>query len=144
MQIIRATQVREHSRAPRSATTTPATRPPIPTHVHQDRTLRLKIINGCGMTCTFCHNEGTAVVADNVRRTNGFLAAGASGRVSVYLATNGVQFLPATVSPDAAFAETLLALSNALQLNELHLTGGEPTLHPQLSEIVRVGADTRG
>ncbi len=116
-------------------------RPPVPMHVHQDRTLRVKIIDGCGMTCTFCHNEGTPVVADNLRRTAGFAAEGSSGRTSIYLATNGARFLPATVLPDAAFTATLLGLRDALHLNELHLTGGEPTLHPHLSEIVRIGTE---
>lgn len=141
MHTTRATPIQEHSRAPRSVMTTPAARPRIPTHVHQDHTLRLKVIDGCGMTCTFCHNEGTPVVADNARRPSDFVTAGASGRVSIYLATNGARFLPATVSPDAAFAQTLATLRDVLQLNELHLTGGEPTLHPQLSEIVRIGTD---
>ncbi|RFU43600.1 radical SAM protein [Actinomadura logoneensis] len=112
---------------------------PVTTYVHTDRTLRAKIIDGCGMTCTFCHNEGTPVVADNLRTANGYAAQGASGRVSIYLGTNGARFLPATVVPDAYFASTLTLLRDALDLNELHLTGGEPTLHPQLAQIVQIG-----
>lgn len=104
-----------------------------PVYVHQDRTLRVKIIDACGMTCTFCHNEGTPVATDRGRDT--------SARVSIYRATNGVNFQPATVFADAAFADALHALRDALDLDELHLTGGEPTLHPQLPDIVRLGTD---
>jgi molybdenum cofactor biosynthesis enzyme MoaA len=122
-----------------SALDKPDVRPTVPTYVHTDRTLRVKIIDGCGMTCTFCHNEGTPVVADNVRAESDYVSGGRSGRVSIYLATNGARFLPATVVPDAEFGSTLALLCDALRLNELHLTGGEPTLHPRLVEIVRVG-----
>jgi len=118
------------------------TRASVPTHVHTDRTLRVKIIDGCGMTCTFCHNEGTPVVADNRGTGGNYVAQGSSGRVSIYLATNGTQFLPATVAPDTEFASTLALLRDALDLNELHLTGGEPSLHPRLAEIVQVGVQT--
>lgn len=115
------------------------TEPAIPTVVHSDRTLRLKVIDSCGLTCTFCHNEGTPVVTDNARADGNYFSGGASGRVSIYLATNGAAFLPSAVIPDAEFASTLAVLRDALQLNELHLTGGEPTLHPRLGEIVRAG-----
>jgi len=37
--------------------TAAATRLAVPTFVHRDRTLRVKVIDGCGMTCTFCHNS---------------------------------------------------------------------------------------
>ncbi|MGZ0146824.1 radical SAM protein [Kribbella sp. WER1] len=105
-----------------------------------DRTLRLKVIDACGMTCTFCHNEGTPVLADNLGKAPGEMtAAGRSGRVSIYLGTNGAKFLPATVAPDASLASTLDTLRNALHVDELHLTGGEPTLHPKLSEVVALG-----
>ncbi len=114
-------------------------RPPVPTSVFLNRTLRVKIIDSCGMNCTFCHNEGTPVVSDNSRAASRFVSRGASGRVSIYVGTNGARFLPASVAPDAEFASTLRALRDALDLDELHLTGGEPTLHPRLAEIVQVG-----
>ena len=40
----------------------------LPTHIETDATLRVKILDACGMTCTFCHNEGTPVVVDNRNR----------------------------------------------------------------------------
>lgn len=62
----------------------------IPVHVEKDKTVRLKVHDPCGLTCNFCHNEGTPVVVDNRRRPLGdFTTAGPSGRVSIYAATNG-------------------------------------------------------
>ncbi len=37
--------------------------------VVRDRTIRVKVIDECGLACTFCHNEGTPVTADNRGRT---------------------------------------------------------------------------
>ncbi len=107
-----------------------------PVYLGIDRTLRVKVIDACGMTCTFCHNEGTPVVADNLGLGR-FTDAGRSGRVSIYLSSNSARFLPATVMPDEEFAVALTQLRGALGADELHLTGGEPTLHPRLPEIIR-------
>ncbi|OLB80017.1 MAG: molybdenum cofactor biosynthesis enzyme [Actinobacteria bacterium 13_2_20CM_2_71_6] len=110
----------------------------IPTFVQTDRTLRVKIIDACGMTCLFCHNEGTPVVADNRRGASlGYRDRGPSGRVSIYLGTNGAGFLPRTVAPEETFTSVVVALRDALAVTEVHLTGGEPTLHPQVAQIVR-------
>lgn len=112
----------------------------LPLHVTVDHTLRIKIIDACGLTCTFCHNEGTPVVADNVRNTVGsFVPSGRSGRVSIYAATNGATFLPGPVSPTEAFGLALVQVRDALDFRELHLTGGEPTLHPSLSHLISIG-----
>ena len=111
----------------------------IPLYVRKDHTLRVKIIDACGMTCTFCHNEGTPVTSDNIGRKIGeWTGAGRSGRVSIYLATNGARFLPSAITPDAEFQRALILLHESLNVHELHLTGGEPTLHPQLPKIVQV------
>ncbi|MGW8557196.1 radical SAM protein [Streptomyces tubercidicus] len=109
----------------------------LPVRVTMDRTIRVKIIDSCGMTCTFCHNEGTPVSADNhANHTGEFGAAGRSGRVSIYLATNGARFTSAPVFPDDSFRSALTQLRDVLDFNEVHLTGGEPTLHPRLPQIV--------
>lgn len=109
----------------------------VPITVTTDRTLRVKVIDSCGMTCTFCHNEGTPVSADNHAHAAGaFAGSGRSGRVSIYLATNGANFLSAPVLPDESFRHALEQLRDALGFDEVHLTGGEPTLHPRLPEIV--------
>ena len=112
----------------------------IPVHVRRDRTLWAKVIDACGLTCTFCHNEGTPVRADQrgVQRGLAYRAAGSSGRVSLYVPTNGVRFLPAAMCPDANFSVALGRVGRALGLDELHLTGGEPTLHNQLPDLIRV------
>ncbi|WP_304452101.1 radical SAM protein [Nocardiopsis sp. YSL2] len=110
---------------------------PLPTHISTDTTLRVKILDACGMTCTFCHNEGTPVVVDNRHRGPGsFLTAGSSGRMSIYAATNGSSFLPSTIPPDENFSHALDRLRESMGFTELHLTGGEPTLHPRLPELI--------
>ncbi|MER7793017.1 radical SAM protein [Streptomyces sp. NPDC097640] len=109
----------------------------VPVRVTMDGTLRVKVIDACGMTCTFCHNEGTPVAADNHAQYAGeFGAAGRSGHISIYLATNGARFVAAPVFPDDTFRAALRGLRDALGFEEVHLTGGEPTLHPELAAIV--------
>lgn len=98
----------------------------VPTRVDVDRTLRVKILDSCGMTCTFCHNEGTPVTA-----------ASRSGRVSIYADTNGARFLAARMPDDDSFTHALTVLREALDFTEVHLTGGEPTLHPRLAGLTR-------
>lgn len=114
----------------------------IPVHVDKDTTLRAKIHDPCGLACTFCHNEGTPVVVDNRLWSLGdFTTAGPSGRVSIYAATNGAAFLPAAIPDDEEFGHTLAALRDALDLTEVHLTGGEPTLHPAVARLTRIAVD---
>jgi GTP 3',8-cyclase len=99
--------------------------------------VRLKVIDACGLTCTFCHNEGTPVVADNLSlKADQFRAVGRSHRVSIYVGRNGARFLPATVEPDDELIRALTIVRDALDADELHLTGGEPTLHPRLAQII--------
>jgi molybdenum cofactor biosynthesis enzyme MoaA len=109
------------------------------THVEKDTTLRIKILDACGMTCTFCHNEGTPVGVDNRNRQVGdFTATGPTGRVSIYAASNGAPFLPAPIPADDEFGRVLAELRDALQLTEVHLTGGEPTLHPAVASLTKI------
>src|SRR5699024_8375301 len=111
----------------------------LPTYIDTDITLRVKILDACGMTCTFCHKQGTPSVVDNPNRSPmPFLASGNSGRTSIYVATNGATFLPATIPPDEDFAHALQKLREYMGFTELHLTGGEPTLHPHLPDLVRL------
>ncbi|AIA03980.1 radical SAM protein [Streptomyces noursei] len=110
----------------------------LPVSVVPDRTVRVKIIDACGLACGFCHNEGTPVATDNTgRRPDEFTGSpGKTGRVSIYLRTNGADFLPARIEPDADFALALAAMRGAIETNEVHFTGGEPTLHPKLPDLV--------
>ncbi|MFE2929337.1 radical SAM protein [Streptomyces sp. NPDC059278] len=114
--------------------------PNLPVEVRPDRTLRVKIIDACGLACSFCHNEGTPVTADNMHRpADQFTgSSGRSGRVSIYLRTNGADFLPARIDADADFALALAAVRGALPTSEVHLTGGEPTLHPDLPGLIAI------
>ncbi|MBO8195595.1 radical SAM protein [Streptomyces oryzae] len=115
----------------------------VPVYVSQDRTLRVKVIDACGMTCTFCHNEGTPVSADNPNRApdGQFIMTGPSGRTSIYLSTNGARFVCAPVRPDESFRAALTQLQEALDFNEVHFTGGEPTLHPSLPQLVALAKE---
>ncbi|HIA91690.1 TPA: radical SAM protein [Candidatus Saccharibacteria bacterium] len=115
----------------------------IPTEVTRDLSLRAKIIDSCGLTCTFCHNEGTPVAIDN---PSGVIAirgiGGKSSRSSVFSATNMVNFLPGRMeATDPDFIRALSSLRGELGLNELHLTGGEPTLHPSISNLVHAARE---
>lgn len=98
----------------------------LPRTVLPDRTLRVKILDHCGLACTFCHNEGTPVAADSPDRSG----AVTSGRVSIYAHTNGVTFQPARIEPGPDFALALTAVRGTVATDEAHFTGGEPTLHP--------------
>jgi cyclic pyranopterin phosphate synthase len=115
-----------------------ACRKEIPTYISKDRTLRIKILDSCGMTCTFCHNEGTPVAVDNMHNhSSNWETQGRSGRTSIYASTNGVSFRPTLIMPDENFLLTLEKLQEKFNFEEVHLTGGEPTLHPRLPELVR-------
>lgn len=114
----------------------------IPVTVGLDTAIRPKILDNCGMSCTFCHNEGTPV-ASSRQRGDVVLPSPTykGGRVSVFEQTNGVNFLPGVMQPDEAFAKSLNAVREALGNNELHLTGGEPTLHRNLPAVIRMASE---
>ncbi|HKR81601.1 MAG TPA: radical SAM protein [Candidatus Saccharimonadales bacterium] len=109
--------------------------------VNMDTSLRPKVLDACGMTCVFCHNEGTPVASDNKNRIIFLGSVGISGRVSVFSEANGVDFLPGKMMPDENFKSSLAVLKEGLGLNEMHMTGGEPTLHPELPQLISVAAD---
>lgn len=99
-----------------------------PMNVTEDRSLRVKATDICGLTCTFCHNEGTPV--NDAQRD--------SGRVSVFQIDNGVSFHPGVVMPDGDFLDALLSLKEKLGINEIHMTGGEPTMHPKFFNLTKL------
>lgn len=86
-----------------------------------DETLRIKVLDRCGMTCSFCHNEGTPVM-----NPTGLQAS----RVSIYSESNNIPFIPADIShaDEGSFRDALHALKDAGVAREVHWTGGEPTL----------------
>lgn len=125
----------------------------VPTFVEKDKSLRVKVGDACGLTCTFCHNEGVPVTSDNrnllINPTSlwkkeeavSWKDGGRSGRRSIYSRTNGVNFLSDLVEPDDEFIAALSKIREVFGTTEIHLTGGEPTLHPRVAEIVRIATE---
>jgi GTP 3',8-cyclase len=109
----------------------------VPVTVGFDTCVRAKVLDRCGMACTFCHNEGTPVAGaysgDLLLPNPRYMG----DRVSVFQQTNNVDFLPGIMRPDTKFADAVSLLGSVLHSTELHLTGGEPTLHPELPAIIR-------
>lgn len=111
----------------------------IPVIVGVDQSIRPKVLDTCGMSCTFCHNEGTPVAAAKVSLgIPNFRYKG--GRVSVFEKMNGVDFLPGLMLPDREFEFAIGGIKAALGSSEMHLTGGEPTLHPTLPGLIEIAA----
>lgn len=110
----------------------------IPVSIGLDETARLKITDSCGMACVFCHNEGTPVAAAYHGDISSPNFSYMGGRVSVFEHSNGVNFIPGTMLPDQEFDNALDTLASSLGTRELHLTGGEPTLHQSLPELIRM------
>ncbi|MBL8159953.1 radical SAM protein [Candidatus Saccharibacteria bacterium] len=114
----------------------------LPIDVVADRPLRIKVNDVCGNACHFCHNEGTAV-AGSGRGINAL-------RRSVYIRADGPSgasdkartLVPAIVRPDAEYARTITWLRDHCRTTEAHLTGDEPTLHPELPALVEMTAQT--
>jgi cyclic pyranopterin phosphate synthase len=111
----------------------------IPVTVGQDNSLRPKILDSCGMTCVFCHNEGTPVASAYSGNAHLPNSAYKGGRVSVFQHRNNVNFLPGVMQPGYAFEQVLGLMTESIGSNELHLTGGEPTLHRGLPELIASG-----
>jgi molybdenum cofactor biosynthesis enzyme MoaA len=107
----------------------------IPVHISEDNSLRPKILDACGMTCVFCHNEGTPVVTEELQKKK---LKPSLGRVSIYAGTNGVNFLPGRMRPNEDLLNAMSQLKMRVDVGEIHLTGGEPTLHPELPEIIEL------
>lgn len=112
----------------------------VPVTITADTSLRPKVIDSCGMTCKFCHNEGTPVASDNRGRVD-FLGTGISGRVSIFTEKNGVDFLPGVMLPNRKFIEALALMRDSLGLDEIHLSGGEPTLNNDLPQLMRLASN---
>lgn len=114
----------------------------VPVSIGIDTSLRPKVVDSCGMSCTFCHNEGTPVAA---ARRNGDIFIPdiryKGGRVSIFESTNGVDFLPGTMYPGDGFEEALGQIRASIGSSDLHLTGGEPTLHPRIADLVRTSVE---
>ncbi|WP_423226603.1 radical SAM protein [Candidatus Amarolinea aalborgensis] len=73
------------------------------------RTLRLKVTDRCAWNCWFCHNEGSG--ERNPQEVG-------------------------DVEWNEELAKVLTTLKKDLSINEIHLTGGEPTAHPALPMLI--------
>lgn len=113
----------------------------IPVVVGIDTSLRPKILDACGMSCVFCHNEGTPVAAAHSGTVDLPNPRYKGGRVSVFESLNNVNFLPGRMQPGEQLGTVLGMFKDALGVDELHLTGGEPSLHPDVADVVRTGVE---
>lgn len=95
--------------------------------LEQDNSIRLKVNNDCQWTCTFCHNEGTELPK----------TSNATYRVYTLLDLN-VLALPhvENMLSDEGTLDKITDLRK-IGINEVHLTGGEPTLYPKLADMTR-------
>lgn len=91
----------------------------------QDNSIRLKVTNDCQWTCNFCHNEGTE------------LPENANNRVSTLLDLS-VLSLPhvENMSSNESALDKIVDLRK-IGIDEVHFTGGEPTLHPKLANATK-------
>lgn len=90
-----------------------------------DDAIRIKVINDCQWSCSFCHNEGTELPTNH------------SSRVSVFL-DEKVNLLPNV--EEMPYTPEIMEQLYTLRyqgITEVHLTGGEPTLYRQLPSVVR-------
>ena len=72
--------------------------------------IRLKVTDRCHWNCWWCHNEGTGARNPN---------------------------LIGDILWDDSTRTAIEKIANFLNLTEVHLTGGEPTLHPQLTSLIK-------
>ncbi|MEV6024097.1 radical SAM protein [Streptomyces sp. NPDC052036] len=87
----------------------------------------MKIIDACGLACSFCHNEGTP------RRCAGPL------RMRLHLPPHQRRRLPA--GPDRRRRRLRPGPRRRARQpadEEVHFTGGEPTLHPNLPHLIAI------
>lgn len=89
-----------------------------------DRSVRLKVTNDCQWSCDFCHNEGTEVPSNQQKR------------VSTFLDPATRLMAPVTSIVVGNDSISRIARLKTVGINEVHLTGGEPTLHPELPALV--------
>ncbi|MDP4007397.1 MAG: radical SAM protein [bacterium] len=81
--------------------------------------LRVLVTPICQLRCTFCHNEGQPG-EQNTWKGNSLIAL----RRVTYFSSDKVD-------------EVLLPIKRALGVSRVHLSGGEPTLHPDIVGVVK-------
>lgn len=73
--------------------------------------VRINITDKCPWNCWWCHNEGTGNRQNNIIKDVDFF--------------------------NDEFFKEFLNITNDLHINEIHLTGGEPSLHPDIDLIIK-------
>lgn len=96
------------------------------TELVTDNSVRIKVTNDCQWTCNFCHNEGTELPT----------SLNAANRVSVFLDPNINGLPPVGDIPVNSSTLDKLRSLKGIGIDEVHLTGGEPTLHPDLPQLI--------
>lgn len=99
----------------------------------RDTSVRIKSTDRCGLTCVFCHNEGTPVANQQDKATK--------VRVSIYESSNGCTFQPGTISADESFIAAITSLRQQFHINEIHWTGGEPMLNKDIVKLSKIATD---
>lgn len=89
-----------------------------------NNSIRAKITDKCGLSCGFCHNEGTLV-----RRAD-------SNRVSIFSKRNHCRLYPGEMSVDDNFLSLFKQAKYRLDVEDVHLTGGEPSLNMHVEDII--------
>ncbi|MEJ9131164.1 radical SAM protein, partial [Bacillus thuringiensis] len=74
------------------------------------KSIRIKITDRCHWNCWWCHNEGTGARNPKI--------------------TKDIEF-------KGEFSEKFLNLCNSLEINEVHITGGEPTTYNGLVDSIK-------
>lgn len=91
--------------------------------IHLDRAVRFKVTDTCRFACTYCHNEGTSVSANN----------------QLALLRNSFEssnFYSRDAEPSAELREVLGFFARECGMQEVHITGGQPDRNPHLPRIV--------
>lgn len=97
----------------------------IPVQIELDLNLRIKVVDECGHACKFCHNEGTRVNPKQIEY-----------RSSVFLPKSG-GFEADRIVVDENFIKEVVRIKEYFGVEDIHLTGGEPTQNTYLVEIIR-------
>lgn len=99
-----------------------------------DRALRLKVTNTCSLTCSFCHNEGTEPPS-NTQRTSTLLDVSLLTYLPPVESVNVPDIEDAAPPCKHPFLRQLECYRK-LGFNQIHLTGGEPSSHPNLARLI--------
>lgn len=100
-----------------------------------DRSLRIKVTNACQFSCKFCHNEGTELPPSGPTRTSTlFDPLFPSCPPIENITVPDIEEIAASLKETSFFEQ--FDTYKRLGYNEVHLTGGEPTLYSKLPQLI--------